>query len=119
MIYNHKVITMKTKKLFALTAAALMATAFSSANARETHLVDQIDKQFSPTHLTIKAGDSVEFLNSDPIQHNVFSLSEGMSFDLGSYPQGESKTVTFSDPGTYDIECSIHPEMQMTIEVTP
>jgi plastocyanin len=47
----------------------------------------------------------------------VFSLSDPKTFDLGSYPQGQSKAVTFDKPGTVEIECSIHPEMQMVVEV--
>jgi plastocyanin len=81
------------------------------------YVVDQKDKQFTEKHLKIKVGDTVEFRNSDPFFHNVFSLSDSKSFDLGSYPQGQSKKVTFDKPGKIEVECSIHPEMQMVIEV--
>lgn len=80
-------------------------------------LVDQKDKQFSKKVLKIKVGDVIEFRNSDPFAHNIFSLSDTKSFDLGSYPQGQSKKVTFDKPGKVEVECSIHPSMQMTIEV--
>ena len=80
-------------------------------------LVDQKDKQFSKKALKIKVGDVVEFRNSDPFAHNIFSLSDAKSFDLGSYPQGQSKKVTFDKPGKVEVECSIHPGMQMTVEV--
>ena len=39
-------------------------------------LIDQKDKQFSQKSLKIKAGDAVEFRNSDAFFHNVFSLSD-------------------------------------------
>jgi plastocyanin len=81
------------------------------------HLVDQKDKAFSMPSLKIKVGDTVEFRNSDPFFHNVFSLSEIKDFDLGSYPQGSSKKVVFDKPGKVEVECSIHPQMQMIIEV--
>jgi plastocyanin len=61
----------------------------------------------------------VAFRNDDPFAHNVFSLSDAMQFDLGTYPQGQAKTVTFSKPGQYDIECAIHPEMKLVINVKP
>jgi len=80
-------------------------------------LVDQKDKQFSKKALKIKVGDVIEFRNSDPFAHNIFSLSDTKSFDLGSYPQGQSKKVTFDKTGKVEVECSIHPSMQMTIEV--
>ncbi len=37
-------------------------------------LVDQKDKQFSKKALRIKVGDVIEFRNSDPFAHNIFSL---------------------------------------------
>ncbi len=87
-----------------------------SAYAEEFE-VGQKNKQFTQEKLTIKKGDSVKFMNEDPFFHNVFSLSEVQSFDLGSYPKGEFKTVTFDKPGTVEVECAIHPNMHMTIEV--
>lgn len=102
-------------KRICLTLAALGVAATASA---DSYKVDQQNKSFSETSMTIKVGDSVEFYNSDPFFHNVFSLSDAKFFDLGSYPAGESKTVEFDTPGTVHVECSIHPEMQMDIEVT-
>lgn len=79
--------------------------------------VGQKDKAFSTDHLKVKVGDTVTFTNDDPFFHNVFSLSPAATFDLGSYPQGESKDVTFEEAGEVQIECAIHPSMQMIIEV--
>jgi plastocyanin len=84
--------------------------------------VTQTDKTFKMNgvkveNLTIKVGDTIKFLNEDPWSHNVFSLSPAKKFDLGSYPKGESKTVTFDTPGIVEIECSIHPQMQLHLEV--
>lgn len=81
------------------------------------HMVDQKDKQFSQKLLKIKVGDNVDFRNSDDVSHNVFSLSDVKAFDLGSYPKGQMKRVTFDKPGKVEVECSIHPSMQMVIEV--
>jgi plastocyanin len=95
---------------------AFLATLSTAAWALD-QVIDQKDKQFSKKALKIKVGDSVEFRNSDPFAHNIFSLSDTKSFDLGSYAQGQSKKVTFDKPGTVEVECSIHPSMQMVIEV--
>lgn len=80
--------------------------------------VDQKDKQFSVTQLKIKAGDTVNFVNGDPFFHNVFSLSDAKTFDLGSYPQGQSRAITFNNPGIVEVECAIHSQMKLVIEVT-
>jgi plastocyanin len=95
-------------------AAACAATAWSAE-----FVVIQKNKHFSVDHLKIKVGDTVKFLNEDPFSHNIFSLSDAKSFDLGSYPQGQSKSVTFDKPGTVLVECAVHPDMKLTIEVGP
>jgi plastocyanin len=95
---------------------ALMVLSLVAAHAEE-QLIDQKDKQFSKKSIKLKVGDVVEFRNSDPFAHNIFSLSDTKSFDLGSYPQGQSRKVTFDKPGKVEVECSIHPTMQMVIEV--
>ena len=79
--------------------------------------VTQKDKKFSMQKLTVSVGDTVSFKNEDPFSHNIFSLSDTKTFDLGSYPQGQSKKVTFDKPGTVEVECAIHPDMKLTIEV--
>jgi plastocyanin len=87
--------------------------------AGQDYVVAQKGKAFSMSTLNIKVGDKVAFRNEDPFAHNVFSLSDPMNFDLGSYPLGQSKTVVFSATGKYEIECAIHPEMKMIINVKP
>lgn len=87
------------------------------AGHAETHEVGQKGKAFSTPKLAVKVGDTVNFKNEDPFFHNVFSLSDAKTFDLGSYPQGQAKSVTFDKPGKVEVECSIHPEMKMVIEV--
>jgi plastocyanin len=68
--------------------------------------------------LKIKAGDTVNFVNQDPFFHNVFSLSDAKTFDLGSYPQGQGRKMKFNEPGVVEIECAIHSQMKLVIEVT-
>jgi plastocyanin len=87
-----------------------------SAQAKEFE-VAQKDKEFNPKVLKIKTGDTVSFKNDDPFSHNVFSLSDTKTFDLGSYPQGQTRKITFDKPGTVEVECAIHPDMKIDIEV--
>ena len=81
------------------------------------HVVSQKGKTFSVKKMTVSAGDSVKFVNDDPFAHNVFSLSDAKSFDLGSYGQGLAKSVVLDKPGTVEVECAVHPDMRMVIEV--
>ncbi len=71
----------------------------------------QKNKQFTPHLLVVPTGTSVEFPNRDPFFHNVFSLFNGKSFDLGLYESGTSRSVRFDREGASYIFCNIHPEM--------
>jgi plastocyanin len=81
--------------------------------------MEQQNQQFSPEFLVIEAGAKVAFPNLDPIFHNVFSLSNAKSFDLGNYPKGDTRVVTFTKPGIVSVNCHLHANMTGTIVVTP
>jgi len=81
--------------------------------------LNQRDRRFSPDLVVIPAGSSVSFGNLDPIFHNVFSLSKAKSFDLGNYPQDQTRTVTFPKAGIVFVDCHLHANMSATIVVTP
>jgi len=102
------------KIVFGIALVALVAA--GAANAAEYEVV-QKNKAFSPKELNIKVGDTVKFTNEDNFFHNVFSLSDLKTFDLGSYPKGEFKSVTFDKAGKVEVECAIHPSMLMIINV--
>ncbi len=100
-----------------LLALAMLLLPFCGAVHAEEHVVGQKNKTFSANKLNVKVGDSVGFRNDDAFFHNVFSLSPARTFDLGSFPKGQTRKVTFDKPGTVEIECAIHPEMKMVVEV--
>jgi hypothetical protein len=79
----------------------------------------QRDAQFTPGFLVVAAGQEVSMPNEDRIFHNVFSYSRGNRFDLGLYAGGESRSVTFDQPGVVKIYCSIHESMSASVYVAP
>ena len=81
--------------------------------------LDQRSETFEPHVLPIVAGTTVDFPNQDPIFHNVFSVSPVKRFDLGKYPRGHSKQVTFRKAGLVQVFCDIHPSMACFILVLP
>ena len=95
----------------------LSCLTFTVGSACADEKIDQKNKQFSKKEITIKVGDSVEFKNSDPLVHNVFSLSTPRPFDLGFAPQGQVDAIKFDKPGDVDVECAIHPTMALKIHV--
>lgn len=81
--------------------------------------IEQKDRRFVPDLVVIPAGSAVSFPNFDPIFHNVFSLSRAKSFDLGNYPEGQSRLVTFPTPGVVAVYCHLHSNMAASIVVAP
>lgn len=81
------------------------------------HVMRQANESFEPHVLPILAGSSVDFPNFDPFFHNVFSLSLAGGFDLGHYPRGQSRSVTFDKPGIVKVFCHLHSDMSAVILV--
>jgi len=80
-------------------------------------VVAQKDRMFVPSVIAIPVGASVDFPNWDPYFHNVFSYSKVRKFDLGRYPQGNSESVRFEEPGIVPVFCEIHYSMRAYIHV--
>ncbi|HEY2907259.1 MAG TPA: hypothetical protein VGJ29_15260 [Vicinamibacterales bacterium] len=74
-------------------------------------VLDQRNLQFSPRVLVVQVGTTIDFPNDDRVFHNVFSFRDGKVFDLGMYPVGAVRHITFDKPGLSRIYCNIHPGM--------
>jgi plastocyanin len=74
-------------------------------------VINQTQLAFQPEVLAIRVGTVVKFPNNDTVLHNVFSFRDGKKFDLGIYPVGASKEVTFDNVGLSRIFCNIHAKM--------
>lgn len=77
--------------------------------------VDQKGMVFAPHVIAVVRGTRVRFLNSDTVAHNVFS-PEG-KYNLGTWPQGDTREHTFDKPGVYTQLCRVHPEMEAFVVV--
>jgi plastocyanin len=84
---------------------------------KEPAVMDQKDLQFIPHVLAVQAGTLVEFPNSDPVSHNVFSISDAKRFNLGLYQRGAARRVKFDRPGVVELLCNVHLEMSAYIVV--
>lgn len=96
----------------------------AASNGRVEHsrraAIAQRDEHFVPHVLPVVQGSTVEFPNEDDVYHNVFSLSAAAGpkgFDLGRYPKGSSRSITFSRPGTVQVFCHIHSDMSAIVLV--
>ena len=76
----------------------------SGANEVEVRIKDS---SFDPKEVTIKAGDSVRWVNLDSISHTVAADNGG--FKSGMIAESQIFVQTFTKAGTYAYHCSIHP----------
>jgi plastocyanin len=98
-----------------LLAGALLLGA-ASAFAASVH-VAQKHRSFSPASITIERGDTVSFSNDDEFLHQIYVDSKAMSFDSAEQPPGQTINVPFSQLGTFQVRCHIHPKMLLTVHV--
>jgi plastocyanin len=98
---------------------ASAGTANIAAPAVPIAKMEQENRRFVPEMLVVQAGSKVSFPNLDPIFHNVFSLSGAKTFDLGNYPKGDTRIVSFPEPGIVFVNCHLHANMTATIVVAP
>ena len=71
---------------------------------------------FVPANFTVKVGQSVTWANKDGATHTVTN-TPGTLFDQ-TLASGDTFKFTFTQPGTYQYYCSLHPWMKGTIVVT-
>jgi plastocyanin len=88
------------------------------------HIVmDQKSLLFQPHATVILVGSTVDFLNSDNVQHNIFWPSvagnKKLSHNMGTWPKGEVRSFQFDTPGVVPMLCNVHPEMSGFIVVAP
>jgi plastocyanin len=85
--------------------------------------IDQKKMTFIPHVVVVTKGTTVDFLNSDPVGHNVYwpniSGNKKLSHNMGTWPKGEKKSFQFNDLGVAALLCNVHPEMSGYVVVVP
>lgn len=77
----------------------------------------QRGEMFVPHVVAVTTGSTVTFPNDDALFHNVFSLSRAGTFDLGRYPQGDTRVRKFDTAGIVKVYCHLHSHMSAIIAV--
>ena len=129
------------KKLALLMLPVLLVGAFLAAGCGKTPggtvapsgPVDHVDltvDDFASHSLTVKVNTPFKFV--DPSDsgglHIICAGDNGKCIADANAPKeladpgfqinaGDTKTVTFTNPGTYHIACTVHPNMNLTITV--
>jgi plastocyanin len=99
------------------TASSAPATGDGGDGGDTGETVSLAGDQFTPSTLTIPAGTTVTF--TDTSGHTVTEGRDGTAVDdpIVDEDGGSDIVVSFDEPGTYDITCKIHPNMNMSITV--
>jgi plastocyanin len=95
-----------------LLLAALLAQAQPST---PTVVVHMKNFTFVPATVTVKPGDSVEWINDDNDAHTVDSSDK--SFVSGGLDTHETWTHVFKTAGSFAYFCELHPYMKGTVIV--
>lgn len=77
---------------------------------------------FEPKTITIKAGDTVTWMNNDTKTHNVSSDPHPIhttytTLNLGNFMAGKTTTLTFPNKGTYQYHDHLFPSFTGTVVV--
>ena len=80
-----------------------------------THTVTIEGTGFQPAMLTVKAGDSVVWVNKDPFPHTATSGTGG--FDSDAILPDKSWTYIPMTKGEFAYICAFHPTMTATLQV--
>jgi plastocyanin len=111
--------TLSYRSLAFATALALLSwglyVAAADAPAPTTHTVRIEGTRFQPEVLTVKVGDSIEWVNKDPFPHTA--TSRAGSFDSGEIGPGKSWTYTARAKGEFPYICTLHPTMRAMLRV--
>lgn len=90
---------------------------------KERVVIDQRKMTFIPHVVVVLQGTTVDFLNSDPVGHNVYwpsvSGNKKLAHNMGTWPKGEKKPFQFNDLGVASLLCNVHPEMSGYVVVAP
>ena len=92
----------------------------SFAPGKEPAKMGQTHLRFVPRVLPVVVGTTVDFLNSDAVSHNIFSPDKCADrMNLGTWPQGQTRSYTFRKECAATLLCNLHPEMEGWIVAVP
>jgi plastocyanin len=93
--------------LFLMLAGAAFA-------ADPAHTIVQKDRSFRPGEVSITHGEALTFTNEDEFIHQIYV--SGL-FDSEEKAPGENVTESFTQAGTFEVHCHIHPKMKLVVHV--
>jgi plastocyanin len=109
-------LTFDCLRAFAAGAVVCCAVYGAFAAQPDTHVgIDNFT--FSPGTITVRAGTKVEWENNDDIPHSIVETTG--KFHSAALDTEDKFSFTFTQAGTFDYFCGLHPHMVGKVVVTP
>ena len=74
------------------------------------------DFQYLPKTVTVKVGDTIQYINDDESAHTV--TADDKSYDSGYMAKGQTWSKTYTTAGAYPYFCLYHTFMRAGVTVT-
>ena len=88
-----------------------------SVSARAETIQITIDKLvFTPAEVSVKVGDTIEWINKDALLHTATATNGDWNVNI---PASQSGQVVMKKPGAADYYCKLHPNMKGRVVVAP
>jgi plastocyanin len=114
MMTGNKVFGYIAIAVLFIASLVLSGCAQQSAVTSSEKSVRISDFTFSPATITVAAGTAITWTNEDPAPHSIISDRLIASPTFGP---GKTFEFVFTQPGTYEYHCGIHPSMKGTVIV--
>jgi plastocyanin len=98
---------------------SLAVSALATGAAAAEHRITMAGSDYAPATVEAKVGETLVFENNDTEAHNVFVPTVAFSTDLGKQDPGKSARLQLTKPGSFEVECVIHQDMNMRVTVKP
>ena len=106
---------MRSRRFFAIAALLSLSAMAVPAHAATIQIVME-NLVFSPAEISVKAGDTIEWINKDVFAHTA--TARNGDFDV-TMPPKKTVTSVVKKPGTVEYYCRFHPNMKAVLNVAP
>jgi plastocyanin len=96
--------------LFALAGMGLLAAGSPSPRHR-SHVIETRGMVYRPAELTAEVGDTVLWINRDPVPHTATATGEN-GWDTGEIAPGDTGRLVVTAKMTSEYTCQLHPAMR-------
>ena len=108
---------MKRLSALGLLVSACLGIGAPRAEGRTPKAVTISGFQFRPTELSVAVGDTVTWVNEDPLRHTT--TADSAAWESSELDRGHRFVLVPTRPGRFPYHCAAHPTMRATLVVTP